>query len=92
MESCMQICSIANDLFGQEIIARKGSVLAAFIRAKSASKRIPAQKSSPRMLDKGTTSQLVCQGPSPHCLVLLTPCKTTQVSSGMHIANTPAQL
>jgi hypothetical protein len=69
------------------------TVLALFTPANRARKRIPAQKLSPRMLTKTTTSQFVSQGPRPHCLVFLDPPrKTTLVSSGIHIANAPARL
>jgi hypothetical protein len=63
-------------------------VLAAVIPAKSERTLIPGQKASPRTLVKTTTSQLVSQGPRPHCSVLVDPPrKTTQVSSGIRIAN-----
>jgi hypothetical protein len=61
--------------------------------ANRARKRIPAQKSAPRMLVKTTASQLVSQDQRPHCLVLLDPPrKTTHVSSGIRISNAPARL
>jgi hypothetical protein len=72
------------------MIALKSCVLAACTPAKRGRKQLPGQKASPRTLVKTTPSQLVSQGPMPHCSVFLdSPRKTTQVSSGILIANAP---
>jgi hypothetical protein len=89
----LQICNIVDDVFGRETIDLNSCVLAAFFPAKSERKRIPVQKASPRKLVKTKSSQLVSQGPWPQCWVLLDrPRKTTQIASGIRIANAPALL
>jgi hypothetical protein len=60
----LQIRNIAVTAFGRQIIARNSCGLAACTPANRARKRISAQKSSPRMLVKTTTSQLVSQDQS----------------------------
>jgi hypothetical protein len=85
------VCKYAN-IARQCIWARndrlKQLCFGCFYSRQKGRKQIPGQKESPtRTLVKTTTSQLVSQGPRPHCSMFLEPPrKTTQVSSGIRIA------